>query len=269
MKNPLISFLKYINGMPVAFSMKHYQVFGDATKNLKNKELTSPESWDALRESHPFFSISSDREGWEEASELRIPKDGQDSLLRARAIDIIQLIRQEGITRVFSVGVGGAALEYQLKKLMPELIVVCSDYSNTTVERLQKVFVESDGIIQFDIVRGDWVGVQKSYVGNDGLCIMYRLDAGFSDTESKEIFKRMSEAGIQKVLVIPTGVLTLLSMYNRKRRELLWFLKRVPMVFCGYVRTKKRFQEQWRAEYGETELLLGGLKSFLLTKSIE
>ncbi len=250
--------------MPFAFSMKHYQIFGDATSEMKDQELASPESWDALRKNHPFFSISPDRNEWLVASEVMVKKDGQDDQLKQRAEDIVVLLKKHNISRIFSVGVGGAALEYQIKKLLPEISLVCSDYSPITVERLKEVFVESDDVIEFDILNGNWSLIQEKYIGDRGLCLIYRLDAGFSDTEWQKIFHDLSNAGVLNVLVIPTGVLTLLSVYNRKKREFLWFCKKISTVFCGYVRTKKRFQEQWGRWYAEEETVLGGLKSFLL-----
>lgn len=260
-------FLKYINSMPFAFTMKHYQVFGDSTSHMKDRQLVSVESWDALRQNHPFFSVSADREEWLAASELSVKKDGQDAQLIERAADIVILLQDKKISRIFSVGTGGAALEYQIKKLMPGVSIVCSDYSTLTVERLKKVFFESDGIIQFDVLKDNWREIQEKYLGEDGLCLMYRIDASFNDKEWSDIFKYMADAGIQKILIIPTGTLTVLSIYNRKSREIRWFLKRIPIVFSGYIRTAKRFQQYWHSMYSEEDMVLGGLKSFFLTNT--
>lgn len=264
--NSFIAFLKFINSMPFPFTMRHYQIFGESTRLMKNNALDSGESWDALRADHPFFSISPEREEWLAASEVRIQKDGQDSRLIERARDIAALIKQKGTDRIFSVGVGGAALEYQLKKLIPDVPIVCSDYSEVTVDRLRKVFIEADGIIRFDALNGDWAEMNEKYMGKNGLCIMYRIDASFSDAEWKKIFRRIHGGGIAAVLYIPTGTLTFLSVYNRKSREIGWFLRRIPAVFSGYIRTRKRFEEYWKNLYGTDERTLGGLKSFLLIK---
>ena len=264
--NPVIRFLKYVNSMPFAFSMKHYQVFGGTTPHMKNNELMSPESWDTLRAEHPFFSIPATREEWVKVSELMVTKDGQDKELPERARDITTLIQQHRFSRVFSVGVGGAALEYQLKKAMPMLPLVCAHYSAKTVETRRNVFMEADNIIEFDILKGDWKNVGKNYIGDDGLLIMYRIDASLSDSEWRTLFERVAKAGIKNVLVIPTGMLTMLSVYNRKSREVKWFFNQTPIVWSGYVRTKKKFQQFWHSRYTEEMHTLGGLKSFLLSK---
>jgi len=239
--------------------MKHYQVFGD-------KALDSPQSWDALRLNHPHFSISPNREEWLSASELLVKKDGQDGGLIERARGVTELLKREGIERVFSLGVGGAALEYQMKKMMPGVKIVCSDYSTVTVETLKKVFLKCDEIVFFDLMKDDWVAANKKYLGHNALCLMYRIDASMSDGEWHSIFKTLHGAGVEKVLYIPTGMLTVLSVYNRKWREIKWFFKGVKKRWSGYVRTKKRFEQYWRGLYGQEELALGGLRSFFLTR---
>lgn len=252
--------------MPFQFTMKHYQIFGDSTAQMKDQGLMSPESWDALRENHPFFSIPKSREEWVAVSELEVKKDGQDEKLIERARDVANLLRREKIDRVFSIGVGGAALEYQLKKMIPELKIVCSDYSEVTVARLKKVFMESEDIIRFDIHTDSLTEAQKKYVGDNGICIMYRIDAGFSDEEWSHIFERFYKAGIPRVLYIPTGMLSILSLYNRLSRQIKWFFQKTPMVLCGHVRTKKSFENFWNSYYHHEDFVFGGLKGFLLTR---
>lgn len=252
--------------MPFPFTMRHFQVFGDVSQNMKDSELMSPESWDVLRKEHPFFSISQERNEWVATSEIFVKKDGQEELLKERARQIVELLRQKHINRIFSVGVGGAALEYQIKKMAPEIEIICSDYSPHTVETLQKNFTESEGVILFDILKDDWKLVKEKYIGDNGICIMYRVDASFSDQEWERICGNLAASGINKVLIIPTGMLTMMSIYNRKKRELLWFLRGIHVVFSGYIRTKERFREFWAPWYDGKDLVLGGLKSFLLTR---
>lgn len=252
--------------MPFAFTMKHYQIFGESTANMKDQALVSEEAWDVLRENHPFFSIADTREEWLKAAELEIEKDGQDKHVSKRADDTVQLLKEKGMTRLFSIGSGGGALEYQIKKRMPEVTIVCSDYSPTTVERLKKVFTECEDVITYDALTGDYAMVQERYIKEHGLCMVYRIDASFSDTEWTRVFDAMAKASIQNVLIIPTGTLTMLSVYNRKKREFGWALRRIPVVFCGYLRTTRRFKEQWSRVYSSREAVFGGLVGFILER---
>lgn len=250
--------------MPFPFTMKHYQTFGETSSKMKNQELASVESWDALRQNHPHFSVSSDRKEWLFVSEANVRKDGQDSLLVERAKDIVNLLKREEIAEIFSVGVGGAGLEYQIKKMMPDLKLVCSEYSQANVDLLKKVFIESDEVIKFDVLNDNWGEVNKKYLNDNGLCLIYRIDASFSNDEWSKIFKRIHSASIEKILLIPTGMLTVLSIFNRKRREIKWFFKGMPVLFSGYIRTKKQFEKYWKDLYNQKELVFGGLKGFLL-----
>ncbi len=261
------NFLKYINSIPVRFTMKHYQVFGDSKNHLKDNALVSVESWDELRENHPHFSVSSDRQEWLKSVELKVTKDGQDNGLVERAKDIVSLLKKENIKSVFSVGVGGAGLEYQIKKQMPEVNIYCSEYSQKNVDTLNKVFVEAGAIVTFDIVKGDWNIVKNTYLQNSSTALlMYRLDAGFTDAEWRHIFETIYESGVERLIYIPTTLLTVFSIFNRKKREMVWHFKKEPVSFAGYLRTKKEFESYWEGLYIKEDVVFGGLKGFYLKK---
>ncbi len=258
--------LHALNYPPVAFTIKHYQTFGDSSARLKDGKLDSAESWDVLREQHPHFSISDDRGEWLRAAELEVTKDGQDGGVRDRAGDIARLIEAKRITTVFSVGIGGGALEYQLKKLKPALRVIGSEYAPKNVERLKRVFLEADDIIPFDITSPDWSPALSRSPDERVLCLMYRVDPHFTDREWREVFERMHRAGVERVLYIPCGFLSLRSWFQRKRREWRWKRGGQSVVFAGYLRTKKMFERYWKGLYEAEESVFGGLHGFYLQK---
>lgn len=261
------NFLKYINSIPFRFTMKHYQVFGNSKNSLKDNALVSVESWDELRENHPHYTVSIDRIEWLKAVELKVTKDGQDNGLVRRANDIVSLLKKENIKSIFSTGVGGAGLEYQIKKLMPELSVFCSEYSEKNVDTLKKVFNESSGIITFDIIKGDWDRIKNNYLQHsETTLIMYRLDAGFTNEDWRKIFESISRSGVERIIYIPTTLLTAFSVFNRKKRELGWFIKNVPVSLAGHLRTKKEFESFWEGLYEKEDMIFGGLKGFYLKK---
>jgi hypothetical protein len=259
--------LKYINSIPFGFTVKHYQTFGSSKKLLKDNALLSVSSWDELREHHPHFSIPENRQEWLDVSELKVVKDGQDKSLINRAKDVVSFLKKENIKSVFSAGCGGAGLEYQIKKNMSEAEVVCSEYSEKNVTSLKKVFLESNDIIVFDILKGDWNSVREKYIkNNSATLLMYRLDAGFTNTEWREIFEKIHKSGIENIIYIPTTFLTMLSLWNRKYREIKWFLKNEEVSFAGHLRTKKTFQSFWSGLYSEKDMEFGGLKGFVLKR---
>lgn len=255
-----------INRLPVPFTIKHYFAFGGVTDLLKDKKLDSRESWDVLRSSHPHFSVLDNREDWLKACGLETTKDGQDSNLIKRAEDIVKILDDLKIKSVFSVGVGGAALEYHIKRLRPEIELTCSEYSEINVCRLKKVFKECDSIVFFDMMSKDWTAALRSNEEERYLCLIYRVDASFTDEQWRNVFQAMFSSGIQNILYIPTNFLTILSFFIRLRQRLLWKIKGQSISFAGYLRTKKTFQNYWRSLYAEKEKNFGGLDGFLLKK---
>ena len=253
--------------LPFRFTMKHYHVFssGVVKTRFKEEKLDSPESWDMLRTTDPLFTIADTRDEWIEVSTQAVRKDGQDVHLAKRAREIAEILWAKNISTVFSTGSGGAGLEYLLYSVFPELKILCSEYAPATVSALKKVFLEAEDIILFDIKESNWNVVTERMDAKNTLCLMYRLDAQFTDNEWKEIFTRLAGAGVVQVLFIPTGFLTMKGLLSRLRSRITWFLKRRPMVFSGYLRTKETMHTYWERNFQSTEYVVGGMTSFWLT----
>lgn len=266
MNMKIITLLKYINSLPLPVTIRHYYIFDEATNKLKDNKLDSLESWDFLRENHPRFSISDNRDEWLLAAESKLNKDGQDGGLIQRAKDIAKIIESRGFTTLFSVGVGGAGLEYQIKKILPSLHLICSEYSAVALNVLKKVFFECDTFTLFDITQKDWsvgfaLGDKKKQ-----LCLIYRIDASFTNAEWREIFSNMHTSGVENVLYIPTSCLTIMGLRNRLFRKIIWKIRSIPYAFSGYLRSKVVFTSFWEGKYAEEVVVCGGLKGFLLTR---
>lgn len=255
-----------INRLPFPLTINHYYAFGGIINLLKDKKNDSMESWEALRVGHPHFSISENREEWLRACELKIKKDGQDSNLIKRAQDIVKILDSLKIETVFSVGVGGGALEYQIKKIKPQLKLICSEYTKLNVDLLKKVFLECDSIVLFDVTNKDWSAALQNVKAKYQLCLINRVDTSLTDVQWKDIFKNLFDSGIQNVLYIPTNFLTIWSFFIRMSRRFYQKINHQLISFAGYLRTKKTFQNYWRFLYDEEEMDLGGLEGFLLKK---
>lgn len=252
--------------MPFKLTVRHLESFGTDTDLLKGGELDSPESWDILRRSNPHFSVSAQREEWLRACEVKVKKDGQDGGLHARAQAIVELIRQKGIDVVFSVGVGGAGLEYQIKKMCPEIRIICSEYAPENVDLLNTVFLEADAVVPFDMKGENWTMALPQSPGEKILTLMYRVDPHATDQEWRKIFERMRAAGVTNILYIPCGFLTLKSLFLRRWRVFKERLRGKKFVFSGYLRSRRTFESYWdglyRAEVGE----YAGYTGFYLQK---
>ena len=253
--------------LPFPLTIPHYHVFSSGTDatQLKNGELDSPESWDALRENDPMFSIAHSREEWVRVNEEAVRKDGQDERLAERGKDIASLLQGKGSTTLFSTGSGGAGLEYHILKNFPGLKVVCSEYAPKSVELLRDVFTEAE-VIQLDITKTDWSPITARKDAETAVCLMYRLDAGFSDREWRDVFESLHQAGVTNILYIPTGFLTLRSLVSRLRLRLSWLLSGTRMVYAGHLRTKATFESYWQRHFTSTEHVLGGMTGFWLTR---
>ena len=181
----------------------------------------------------------------------------------ARAEAIVDLLHEKGITSVFSVGVGGAGLEYQIKKLDPRIRVVCSEYAPENVEMLKKVFLEADGVVPFDMKGTDW-SPAIAQASERVLTLMYRVDPHATDAEWRAILERMRASGVKEVLYLPCGFLTLRSLVQRKLRTLKRRLHGEPVVFSGYLRTRKTFETYWAGLYQAEERSFAGFTGYYL-----
>ena len=263
---PVKKMLHYINSLPFPLTIKHYFAFDSATALLKDGVLNSVESWDALRQSHPHFSISEHRDEWLRAAEAQIKKDGQDSALPLRAKEVVRIINELGIRTLFSAGVGGAGLEYQIKKLKPDLRLVCSEYSPVSVKALKKVFVECDSVLLFDMKSKDWSVALEGVDAKKQLVLLNRIDIDFSNEELRDMLQHMYDSGIQNILFILCGRITARGILNRLFRRLQWRLRGMPYAFAGYLRTKQTFQMFWQQLYQSSDIELPYMSGYLLKK---
>ncbi len=258
--------LKYINSIPFSLTVGHYYPFHETTKLLKDSKLDSSESWDALRQNHPHFSISENRDEWISVNESLTKKDGQDKGLIERARNVVDIVKQVQATSIFSSGVGGAGLEYHIKKMYPEVSMSLGEFSTITVNLLKKVFLEAERVIYFDMKKSDWKEALLDSYPNRQLTLLYRIDIELSNVEMKEMFKKMHDAGIENILIILCGRLTIRGLLGRLKQRLIWKLKGVSTSFSGYLRSEKTFLQFWGGLYSWKEVECAGLKGFLLKK---
>lgn len=256
-------YLYKINMQGIPLTIEHHYPLGDIMPLLEGGDLASPYSWDLVREKHPHFRVETNRERWVKQCEIGIGKDGQDGHLVERAYSIIDICQANGFTKIHSIGVGEAALEYQIKRLRPSLRMIASEYAPNNVETLRTVFQECDRIIHFDMLTGDWLEWSN---GSNLLILMYRVDPHLSNKEWRQVFESMYKANVLNVLYMPSGFLTLGYAIVEERRYLKHKLLRKGISFAGYVRTKSTFERFWQGLYLAREGNLYGIPSFLLKK---
>jgi hypothetical protein len=229
-------------------------------------DLDSATSWDELRISDPHFSIPNNREEWIRVCNSEIKKDGQDGAILDRTNTVVEIIQKLGIQQVFSIGSGSAGLEYQIKKRLPQLHLVCSEYSSVNVAALKQVFIECDNVVYFDLNSSPYEDIVKLSHNQDPLVIINRVDIHLSNNELNQIFKKLYDAGITHVLIILCGVVTIRGIWNRMAQRFYWNKEGKRPAFAGHLRSKVSFPHFWSQYYVHTSLLCGGLPAYILEK---
>lgn len=218
--------------------------------------MTCAEAWDAIRidnEDTPF-SIPKDRSSW-------IDKCLQNKEIIQRAKAVVALLHDLKITGLFSMGVGAAFLEYNIKTLYPEIFLACFDFSPHSVKRLQGLFKEADLVENLDMLKGGWKFKENS------LYLFHRIDQEFNDAQWKKIFNDIAAVGVEYVLFIPCGILGWGSLINEKLNLLKYRIQGKPVTFAGYLRSKDAFYSLWQGSYRvKGRIRAGGLSGFLLVK---
>lgn len=219
-------------------TIPHLYDFGDQ-RELVGADLTSPESWDAIRGTECPFGLATSREAWEERT--RHPD------LERRAKDILAVARRLGARRLASYGVGAGDLELTLARLAPDLDLVCTDYAPRTVAQLARLFPEAE-VVSHDL-------------GADGpveadLHLLHRIDTEFSDDELRQVLSRFRGP----VVLVPA----LLLGPRVLAQELYTRVFRRNAARAGWARNGAAFRALWGSDVKATKLEVGGDRAFLL-----
>ncbi len=201
---------------------------------------------------NPFF-ISDDRTVWQQSCL-------DDERLRSRAKKIAQLL-SKNFCCIHSFGAGDARLEFLLKRENPSLQIKCSDFAPRGLERLKKVFVEVNEIVNFDMINGDW-----NEIDPESLCLFYRVDTELNDEQWRTVLGKMRYSGIRSILFIPGQMVTLRRILHQQIKYVIFRLMGKKMIFSGYMRTKNKFISLLTEFYGIDRIIdVEDLQGFLLS----
>jgi hypothetical protein len=153
---------------------------------------------------------------------------------------IISKAKTEGINKIFSIGSGIAAQEYQLKKYS-DLYVAVSDYSSSILRI--KAFNIFDDCMQLDILK-DNIPVDKNY-----LVLFPRIDTEFNDSQLNLLFKKFHDKGVRYICFIPAQLMSFRVIYGEIKTLLVSLLRRKKLIFCGYTRSKSSLIKAWSQYY--------------------
>ena len=166
------------------------------------------------------------------------------------------------ITKLFSVGVGRAVLEYNIKSRNEKLEMVCSYYTPQSIARLRNVFPECDKIILFDILNGSWNEYSKYTI------LMNRISTEFSISQWRNIFKLMYENQIAGVLFIPTEDLTIKLAIKEKIINFRELIKGNKLIDCGRMYSREMIISFWDTYYNlSSESKIGNTSIYYLERN--
>ena len=209
---------------------KHYFVF----TNSESMSHLNKEAWDSLRmgTGNPAFQFEATLEEYETNCTRRTDCHEVAKVIR----DAVLSIGAE-VSAVVSLGAGKGIVEWHLKKFLPSLPMICTDYAESGVASLRRLFRACDRVMVFDMLKGDY-GV----FGKDAVLLMNRVSTEFAPSEWMQIFKSCKSSGIKYILFIPTE---LASIWLKFMETLRHFARRILHrrdTFCGWLYSRRELE---------------------------
>jgi hypothetical protein len=227
--------------MAIRLTLPHRFDFG-ADAPVVGENLLRSEAWDSLRlETSGAFSIASDRAELERQADAH-PEIGE----RMRLVNAV--LRERGVRRLVSYGVGGAMPELWLLRLDPGRALVVTDYAPETAERLRELLPEAE-VERHDLLRDPPL---------DGdLHLFHRIDTELDNEQWRGVYRRFSE---RTVLIVATEVMPTSEI----PRQLLGALRSRHLTHAGWTRTRSAFESLWRHTHRGTHMDFGDLEGWVL-----
>lgn len=209
--------------------VEHYNCFSSDLERLDKNE------WEQLRNStekdEKTYSIEENREDYEKNCE-RIP------VYKEAAELICSILEQENMKSVVSMGCGKGILEWHIKKISSKINVECTDFVESAMEKLKKVFVSCDKFSTFDMKNGDY-----SVFSPDKLLLFFRVSEELSYEEWCQTFRNMKSAGIKNVIFVPDAIATPELRDNYEKMHLENKAKGKKETFCGWIYSEDVLRE--------------------------
>jgi hypothetical protein len=215
--------------------------------SIDERGLTSPDAWDSLRTAEPngHFGFGRTREDWENHALASAELD-------ARAMALLSLLRKWRCESLVSVGVGTGMLEYLIKRMAPDIRLRCGDFAPTTVELLQKRFIDCDKIEVMDLTTPDWATNPTEII------ILHRVDMELRDDEWKAVFADLRARRSGHVVLVPCGLLTPLAAVREARTIVAAVFRHQALRPAGFLRTSARMRELFSQSYVLSAAVSGG-----------
>lgn len=223
--------------------IKHYSIFNKPMQSL---------NWEDLRDNEnekPYFLPFTKEEYLKKV-------DVEKPISKTKLI--LHEIESSGLRKIFSIGSGIAAQEFQIKKFS-DFQVFVSD-SDRSILRLHNFNIFDDAII-LDAIN-DPLPLDETY-----FVLLPRIDTEFNDIELSRLFAKFHYVGVTHILFIPAELLNIRIIIIEIKIMIISIIKRKHRVFCGYARSMKSFMKIWGPFYQISKKYHNGGQPFFLLKS--
>ena len=222
---------------------KHYFFFGEHFNSAfyKNPEVSadlSKEKWDLLRTDNTVtgpFTLENSIEAYEENCRK---SNGYQYV----AAHICSHIKKE--EHLLSVGIGKGVLEWQIKQLIPEIVLDASDYAEESINKLKLLFPACNHLFAFDMLKGDW-----SLLPLYDHVLLFRVSTEFNSETWQQIFQSMAAAGIEHIIYVPNELGTFSIFLFEYLQYILGQFRHRKQTFCGWLYSESEMKKFWKGQY--------------------
>jgi hypothetical protein len=228
----------------IRLTLPHWYGFTDGVR-LEHAGPLTEEEWGRLRERDTAFGFGRSRDEW-------IAFAHSNQALVERAGGVTELLARWNVNRLVSVGAGTGIFEFLLKSSAPDLKLRCGDWEADSIPILRERLADVDSIERMDLRRPDWVQ------DPDEAVLLNRVDMELSDVEWHDVFAKVAARGAKRIVWIPCGLLTAISMFTELRGVVVGLGMRRHLYRSGYLRTPARMTELFAAHYERREVFKHG-----------
>lgn len=213
--------------MTIYMKIRHHSIFNDLETDM---------DWERLRENPneiPYYIPTSKSE--------YISILEKQSVNQKTILELKQIINQNNINNILSLGCGRASLEYYLNKIIKVKIDI-SDLTES-IKNIKSFNIFNNAYLldfskKFNLIKNEYQ-----------LVLLSRIDTELTDNQLEDLFESLFHSNIKYIYFIPAELFTFKKLLVEIKLFIKSLLYRKKIVFCGYARTEKSLISKWKGFY--------------------